>query len=96
LGELLLCLKKISDFSFHGIWKEYEIKKYLIEHPDVNHFCIIDDEDVDLQSLKDYLVLTKDYQKREEQEGLNEDHIERVAKVLKKTRNNKQLRYPNK
>lgn len=86
IGKTPTVSKKISDFSLRGTWKEYEIKKYLEKHKEVEHFCIIDDEDVDLQSLKDYLILTKDYQEKEEQEGLNEEHIDGIVKVLSKPR----------
>ena len=72
--------------SFYDIWKEYEILKYLSRHPEVEHFCIIDDEDDDLQMLKDYVVLTKDIQEKEEQEGLTEEYIDSIVKVLQKPR----------
>lgn len=77
----------IPNFSRpHGqeMWKEYDIQQYLNEHPNVEHICIIDDEEYDLESLKDYLVLTKYYCENPSCEGLTNDYIEKIGEVLKK------------
>lgn len=59
-------------------WRENEIKYYLDTHPDIECFCVIDDESFDLQSLEEYLVKTS------KQYGLQEEHVEKAIKLLKK------------
>ena len=44
--------------------------------------------------LKDYLVLTKDIQEKEEQEGLTEEYIDSIVKVLQKPRIRKNRNAP--
>ena len=70
------------------IWKEFEIKVYLSRHPEIDHFCIIDDNDLgpkksDLSTLKEYLVETVNYSKNKEEEGLLEEHSKQVGEILK-------------
>ena len=68
------------------MWKEYEIITYLKHHPEIEHFCIIDDNDSkDLEKFKDYLVQTCDYLPNEpELEGIQYYHSESVGLILKK------------
>ena len=73
-----------SHLKGQEMWKEYDIKQYLNEHPNIEHMCIIDDEDYDLKSLKEYLVLTKYYLDDPNCEGLTEDCIEKIGNILKK------------
>lgn len=76
--------KQIHNGSSIPNWKEYEIKKYLQEHREIKHFCIIDDDLTDLESLRDYVVKTYDELTEEEYEGLNTLHKDRVKRILKK------------
>ena len=81
--------RKISEFSYTPIWKEDEIKLYLSRHPEIDHFCIIDDDDMgpknsDLKTLKDYLVVTLNYSDNPEEEGLLESHLDQIKDILKK------------
>lgn len=82
---------KKSDSSYISMWKEDEIRLYLFRHPEVEHYCIIDDDDLsdmkrksDLDKVRDHLVKTIYYSDDEKKEGLLENHKEEVAKVLKK------------
>ena len=34
----------LDDYSFYSIWKEDEIRLYLFRHPEVLHYCVIDDD----------------------------------------------------
>lgn len=70
------------------MWKEDEIRLYLFRHPEVEHFCVIDDDDFcDLNKLQDYLVKPLIYSRNHEEEGLLEKHKDEVGKVLKKENN---------
>ncbi|MBE6161365.1 MAG: hypothetical protein E7158_04015 [Firmicutes bacterium] len=76
------------------IWKEDEIELYLNEHPEIEHFCIIDDDDLgpnnsDLNKFRDHLVQTTFYSDNYEEEGLLEIHKKQVGKVLMLDRKNK-------
>lgn len=81
--------KKITDYVYYPMWKEYEIRKYLFRHPEIEHFCIIDDDDnkmnrSDLDMLRDHLVTTIKYSKdNPSEEGLLLRHKEEVGKILK-------------
>ena len=70
------------------IWKEYEILMYLEKHPEITHYCIIDDDDnlikSDLDLLREYLVKPEYYSKNHNEEGLLERHKEEVEKIIKK------------
>jgi len=76
------------------MWKEDEILAYLRRHPEVKHFCILDDNDTknmlhwkvsDLDKVRDHLVETIFYsEEHPEEEGLLPRHKEEVGKVLKK------------
>lgn len=71
------------------MWKEHEIRLYLFRHPEIEHFCIIDDDDQypydsDLNQLRDYLVRTIDKSKNPEEEGLLERHKEEIGRILQK------------
>ena len=73
------------------MWKEDEIRLFLFRHPEIEHYCIIDDDDLtflhrksDLDKVRDHLVETKYYVKDDpEEEGLQPYHREEVGKVLK-------------
>lgn len=78
--------KKISEFTYISTWKEYEIASYLKNHPEIKHFCIIDDCLDDLESFKEYVVRTYEYLDDEDHEGLTEQHSSEVVRVMKKDR----------
>ena len=84
--------KRISKVSYASMWKEDEIRLYLLRHPEVDHYCIIDDDDLkfyhrdsDLNKVRDHLVVTEDFlTKNPELEGLQMYHKEQVGEILKK------------
>ena len=80
--------KKTSDCSYFPIWKEDEIRLYLFRHPEIDHYCVIDDDDFgpsfsDLDKVRPHLVKTMYYSDNMEEEGLLESHMEQVGEVLK-------------
>ncbi len=84
IGKTKTIPKDLGDGKQQKYWKEYEILDYLKNHPEVIHFCIIDDDTNGLESLLDYLVKTKDYQGLEEDEGLTKEHLKEINMVLHK------------
>ena len=84
--------------SYLEMWKEDEIRLYLMRHPEIEHYCVIDDDDAlfilkksDLDKVRSHLVITKDYQDNQENEGLQAYHKEEVGEILKKENNVKKL-----
>lgn len=74
-----------NNYSYQDIWKEDEIRIYLLRHPEIEHFCIIDDNDYsDLTKLYPYLVTTKMFGETKKEEGLTEDNILEIANILNK------------
>ena len=79
---------KTSDCTCIPIWKEEEIRLYLFKHPEIDHYCVIDDDDLgpkhsDLDKVRPHLVKTIDYTKHnKEDEGLLIEHLENVKKAL--------------
>lgn len=72
--------------------KENEILEYLRRHPEVDSFCVIDDDDCkamglksDLDKVRDYLVETI-YESEDGNEGLQEYHKEEIKNILQKKR----------
>ena len=81
--------KQVSEYHYMPFWKEYEIITYLLEHPEVKHFCVIDDDDLgpsksDLNLVRDYLVTTLMYADNIEEQGLLESHRKEIGEILKK------------
>lgn len=84
--------RKVWNNSYLPMWKEDEIRLYLFRHPEIEHYCVIDDDDLsdlhqksDLDKVRNHLVKTIFYSKiKEDEEGLLETHKEEVGKVLKK------------
>ena len=77
------------------MWKEDEILLYLERHPEIDHYCVIDDDDTknmlhwdvsDLDKVRDHLVTPVYYSHNPEEEGLLPKHKEEVGKILKKQR----------
>ena len=71
-----------NKYSSH---RELEIMVYLKNHPEIDSFCIIDDEICDLESLKDFVIKTKWNPDYFNDGGLQENHVNEAIKVL--TRN---------
>ncbi len=66
----------------YDAWKDDEIILYLQEHPEIAHYCVLDDCDgKDLEKMKNHLVVTKYYSKNKE-EGLLESHREKIGQKL--------------
>lgn len=86
IGRTPSLKRHYSKYSYVSMWKDDEIRLYLFRHPEIDHYCIIDDNDFrDLVQLKDHLVETKDYcEDNYKLEGLLESHEEEIAKVLSK------------
>ena len=81
--------KKYTDSSYMDMWKEDEIRLYLYRHPEIKHYCIIDDDDLqpynsDLNKVRDHLVQTIYYSNNPKEEGLKESHSKKIGEVLKK------------
>ena len=60
--------------------REEEIKLYLSMHPEIDNFCILDD-DYDMESLKDYLVKLP-MQMEEGQMGFTQDYADKALEIL--------------
>ena len=84
--------KKISENIYLPMWKEDEIIKYLKMHPEIKHYCIIDDDDrksmlhlkvSDLDKVRDHLVETNYYSDNPDEEGLLLRHKDEIARILK-------------
>ena len=89
--------KKIDEFTYTAMWKEDEIIEYLKMHPEIEHYCIIDDDDAktimhfkesDLDKVRDHLVETIYYSNNPEEEGLLPKHKSEVGAILRKQRKN--------
>ena len=91
IGRTPNIVKKISDVTVLPIWKEDEIMQYLKMHPEIKHYCIIDDDDLtdldqksDLDKVRNHLIKTRYYiMDNRSAEGLQPYHIEEVGKILK-------------
>ena len=85
--------RKINENTYLSMWKEDEIIKYLEMHPEIEHYCIIDDDDTksimhwktsDLDKVRDHLVETIYYSNNPNEEGLLPKHKDEIARILKK------------
>ena len=85
--------REINESTYLSIWKEDEIIKYLEMHPEIEHYCIIDDDDTksimhwktsDLDKVRDHLVETIYYSNNPNEEGLLPKHKDEIARILKK------------
>ena len=81
--------KKYSSTSSMPMWKEDEIRLYLFRNPEIEHYCVIDDDDLmpynsDLNKVRDHLVTPLFYSENPDKEGLLIEHKEEVGKILKK------------
>lgn len=89
IGRTPSVIRKYCDSSYTPIWKEDEIRLYLFRHPEILHYCVIDDDDLldmydksDLDKVREHLVKTCFYSKNKDEEGLLEIHKEQVGKKL--------------
>lgn len=72
-----------EDGLYHS-WRENEIRAYLLEHPEIESFCILDSEMFDLKTLKKFVVKTSYRKTRNNMGGLLESHVEDAIKILSK------------
>lgn len=99
IGRVPSIKKELRPGKFTDIWKEDEILEYLKMHPEIERFCIIDDDDrvsipskekgdfskSDLNLVRDYLISPIIYSdKYPNLAGLQESHIKEVGKILEK------------
>ena len=87
---------KLSDYyneimySKVKIWKEDEIRIYLMRHPEIEHYVILDDDDIgprnsDLKKVRDHLIVTEMSDcENPLMEGLLPEHEEEIARILQK------------
>ncbi len=85
--------RKIDDSTYLSTWKEDEIIKYLELHPEIDHYCIIDDDDTksimhweisDLEKVREHLVTPLYYSENPDEEGLLPKHKDEIVRILKK------------
>ena len=100
IGKTPNVVKKSKTGGKLSMWKEDEIIKYLLDHPEIDHFCVIDDDDTltmlhwpdsDLDKVREHLVTTIMYSEIPGEEGLLERHSDEVGRILKKENKYKSL-----
>ena len=92
IGRTPTVTRKDTETDKPFVWKEDEIRLYLFRHPEIDHYVILDDDDLedkhkksDLDKVKAHLVKTDNHlENHSEKEGLLERHIDEVGEVLKK------------
>ncbi len=88
IGRTPTVKKRINNYTTLSSWKDNEIRLYLFRHPEIDHYCVIDDDDLaiynsDLDKVRDHLVKTIYFSENPEEEGLLESHKEEVGNKLK-------------
>ena len=87
--------------TLYPIWKEDEILKYLELHPEIDHYCVLDDDDLvtypardagdfsrsDLNKVRDHLIVPLIYSEDWKKAGLQPEHVEEAGKILQKSIN---------
>ena len=96
IGRTPNVIKKYDNNFYTPMWKEDEIRLYLFHHPEIEHYCIIDDDDLaphnsDLNKVRNHLLKTIYYSDNPEEEGLLPKHKEEIGKILKKENKIRQL-----
>ena len=80
-----VCKKENS--SYYTSWKEDEIRLFLYNHPEIDHYCVIDDDPrpniSDLDKVRDHLIKTIYYSNDPMEEGLLEKHKKEIGDILK-------------
>lgn len=89
IGRTPNVIKRNNSSSYMPMWKEDEIRLYLFRHPEIEHYCIIDDDDLqpynsDLNKVRDHLLRTIYCSDKYDEEGLILSHKEEIGKILKK------------
>lgn len=89
IGRTPNVCKRYSSSSYASMWKEDEIRLYLFRHPEIKHYCIIDDDDLqpynsDLNKVRDHLLRTIYFSDNYDEEGLLLSHKEEIGRILKK------------
>lgn len=89
------------------IWKEFEILEYLKRHSEIDHYCVIDDDDLvtipardkgdfsrsDLNLVRDHLVTIYPLNIDGKYDvGLQEYHKEEIGKILEKKIDREKIR----
>ena len=96
IGRTPSIVRKVNDCSYISIWKEDEIRLYLFRHPEIDHYVVIDDDDMypynsDLNKVRNHLVKTIYCSKNPDEEGLLEKHMYDVGRTLKEDNEIKKL-----
>ena len=96
IGRTPNVIKKYDNNFYTPMWKEDEIRLYLFRHPEIEHYCIIDDDDLaphnsDLNKVRNHLLKTIYYSDNPKEEGLLPKHKEEIDKILKKENKIRQL-----
>ena len=96
IGRTPEVAKRYSVYSYVPMWKEDEIRLYLYRHPEIEHYCVLDDDDMapnnsDLNKVRDHLVKTNHYSKDGSGIGLLPEHRKLIGEVLKKENNIRKL-----
>ena len=101
-------IKRYDDSNKTIYWpglKEDEIRLFLFRHPEIEHYCVIDDDDLshihsksDLDKVRTHLVKTENDSDNPKEEGLLPKHIEEVGEKLKEENEVRRLvlKYKNK
>lgn len=82
--------EKKDSTVYYSSNKQNEIMLYLYRHPEIEHYCVIDDDDLasiyhresDLEKVGKHLVRTYDFLDNPDEEGLLERHKELVGRAL--------------
>ena len=95
IGRTPNVTRRYNNGMIISMHKGEEIRLYLMRHPEIDHYCVIDDDDLfphsDLDNVRDHLVTTKYYSRNIEEEGLLESHRKEIGKVLKRENHVKKL-----
>lgn len=81
IGKTKTVSKRIGKL-FIASSKEDEILLYLNEHPEVSNYCVIDDDNLVL--LEDNLINTLYSSSDPNEEGLLEEHVNKILNILGK------------
>jgi hypothetical protein len=85
IGRTPTVERETKDGIWYPIWKEDEIRLYLYRHPEIEHYCILDDDDfLDLKKVSKHLVKPIYWSYRADEEGLLPKHKEEIREILKK------------
>lgn len=86
IGRTPTVRRRLTECAEIPTWKDDEIRLYLFRHPEIKHYCVIDDDDMgrNLDKVRKHLVVTEYFnRKHPEEEGLLSKHMEEVGEKLK-------------